>query len=484
MSEQLDLRTVIKAGQALSGEIRVANYLERLMDVVVENAGAERGYLVAEEDGRLVVEARALPESAPGLDEKGPDEGPVADDMLPTGILGFVARTGETVVANDPAESGAFVNDPYVRSARPRSVLCLPLINHGKRVGLLYLENRLVADAFTPDRVELLELLSTQAAISVENGRLYSRLESYSQSLEDKVAERTGELAEKNVELERVLEDLRASQRQLVHTAKMASLGELTAGIAHEIKNPLNFINNFAEVSVELLGELREELQRVQDKLPGEARAEMEELAGMVGENLQRIAGHGKRADGIIAGMLFHSRSGSGDLQAADLNDLVDLALNLAFHGLRAQNAAFNAKLTTDFDVKIGEIEILPQDLSRALLNIFNNGLQSVHSRSQAGEEDYKPELRVETRDLGDAVEIFIRDNGLGLSEEHKDRIFQPFFTTKAAGEGTGLGLSLTYEIVTEGHGGTIAVEGREGEYAAFRIRLPKEREPLDDPGE
>ncbi len=275
-------------------------------------------------------------------------------------------------------------------------------------------------------------------------------------------------------------QDLKAAQARLIQAEKMASLGQLTAGIAHEIKNPLNFVNNFANLSVELLDELKETTAPALAALDEDKRADADELIEMLTGNLDKIAEHGRRADGIVKGMLEHSRGSSGELRGVDLNGLVEEALNLAYHGARAQDQDFNITLERDFDRGLEPIEIVPQDLTRVFLNLFGNGFYAADKRRKEAENpNYKPTLTVTTRDLGEAVEIRVRDNGGGIPPAHRDKLFQPFFTTKPTGEGTGLGLSISWDIVTQQHGGTIEVDSRVGEFTEFTIRLPRSRQAV-----
>jgi signal transduction histidine kinase len=264
--------------------------------------------------------------------------------------------------------------------------------------------------------------------------------------------------------------DLKAAQANLIQAEKMASLGQLTAGIAHEIKNPLNFVNNFAELSGDLLDELH-------DAVAGNQQAEIDELTATLKGNLAKIAEHGRRADGIVRSMLEHSRGSSGERRSVDLNTLVDEALNLAYHGARAQDQSFNITLQRDFDERITPITLVPQDVTRVLLNLFSNGFYAARRRqSMETTPGFEPTLRVATRELGDAVEIKVRDNGIGIPEEVRGKLFQPFFTTKPTGEGTGLGLSISYDIVTQQHGGSIKVESKPGSFTEFIVRLPREQ--------
>jgi PAS domain S-box-containing protein len=274
---------------------------------------------------------------------------------------------------------------------------------------------------------------------------------------------------------EATLRDLRAAQANLVQAEKMASLGQLTAGIAHEIKNPLNFVNNFAGLSVELLDELKETTAPAVAMLGEDKRAEIDETMVMLTGNLEKIAEHGKRADNIVKSMLEHSRGGAGERRSVDLNGLIEEALNLAYHGARAQDQTFNITLEREFGTSIAPIELVPQDITRVCLNLFGNGFYATTKRRGSElEPGFQPVLKVTTRDLGDAVEIAVRDNGTGISAEIRDKLFQPFFTTKPTGEGTGLGLSISYDIVTQQHGGTITVDSRVGEFTEFTVRLPR----------
>ncbi len=279
-------------------------------------------------------------------------------------------------------------------------------------------------------------------------------------------------------ELRAAHDELKAAQASLIQAEKMASLGQLTAGIAHEIKNPLNFVNNFASLSVELLDELKAAARPAIAALGEDKRADVDEVVEMLTSNLQKIAEHGRRADGIVKSMLEHSRGGTGERRRVDLNGLIEEALNLAYHGARAQDQSFNITLERNLDRAITLIELVPQDVTRVFLNLFGNGFYAANKRrKETNDPQFKPSLKVTTRDLGEAVEIRVRDNGTGIPPELRDRLFQPFFTTKPTGEGTGLGLSISWDIVTQQHGGTIAVDSRVGEFTEFTIRLPRSRQ-------
>jgi signal transduction histidine kinase len=275
---------------------------------------------------------------------------------------------------------------------------------------------------------------------------------------------------------ETALRELQAAQASLVHAQKMAALGQLTAGIAHEIKNPLNFVNNFAGLSVELLDELKGATADAIGSLDSGRRAEILETIGMLTGNLEKIAEHGRRADGIVRGMLQHSRGSSGDRQVTDLNALVEESLNLAYHGARAQDQDFKVMLELDLDRNLAPIEVVPQDVSRVLLNLISNGFYAVTERGRAGNSAFRPVLKIATREFDEGVEIRVRDNGVGIPPEYCEKLFQPFFTTKPTGEGTGLGLSISYEIITQQHGGTITVDSEVGNFTEFTVRLPRRR--------
>jgi len=299
------------------------------------------------------------------------------------------------------------------------------------------------------------------------------KLEDYSKTLELKVKERTVELVAKNTELDSALQTLKAAQAQLVQSEKMASLGQLTAGIAHEIKNPLNFVNNFAELSIDLAKELKEEIEKLGGTLNENDRDYLLEIAGDLAGNAEKIHNHGKRADSIIRGMLLHSRGKAGEKQPTDLNALLEEYVNLGYHGMRATDSSFNIKIESSYDPEVGIVQVIPQDLSRVFLNIINNACQATAQRKNEQKDSYFPILTVSTKRIGDLVEVRIRDNGKGIPDEIRDKIFNPFFTTKAAGSGTGLGLSISFDIVVQGHGGELTVQSEPGEYTEFIVRIP-----------
>ncbi|MGE5394148.1 MAG: sensor histidine kinase [Candidatus Saccharibacteria bacterium] len=286
--------------------------------------------------------------------------------------------------------------------------------------------------------------------------------------LEELVAERTAELTKQKEELEHTLNELRTTQAQLIQSEKMASLGELTAGIAHEIQNPLNFVNNFSEVNAELIAELEEERKKENRDFDNE-QAILHDLK----ENEQKIIHHGKRAEAIVKGMLLHSRSSTGKKEPTDINALADEYLRLSYHGLRAKDKSFNATMETHFTPNLEKVNVIPQDMGRVILNLINNAFFAVTEKKKQSGEDYKPTVWVSTKKINGMIEISVKDNGIGIPQKVLDKIFQPFFTTKPSGQGTGLGLSMSYDII-KAHGGELTVKTREGEYTEFIIELPE----------
>lgn len=284
--------------------------------------------------------------------------------------------------------------------------------------------------------------------------------------LETLVQERTVELQKQKDELQETLQELKTTQTQLIQSEKMASLGELTAGIAHEIQNPLNFVNNFSEVTAELIEEMEEELNKGDKE---EAIA----IAADIKQNLEKIMHHGKRADGIVKGMLQHSRASSNVKEPTDINKLADEYLRLAYHGLRAKDKSFNADLVTHFTEGLPQANLVPQDIGRVLLNLFNNAFYAVKEKQKTAGSEFKPAVEVTTLHKGKSLEITVKDNGTGIPDDIKEKILQPFFTTKPTGEGTGLGLSLSYDIVVKAHSGKIDVKSKQGEGSEFKISLP-----------
>ena len=367
----------------------------------------------------------------------------------------MLVRDGETQEYIDTeAESVHPLLRDLARLRGYRSMLFTPLMNSDKPIGIISV-TRKEPGSFTAHHVQLVRTFADQAVIAIENVRLF-----------DQVQDRTKELAAS-------LDELRTAQDRLVQTEKLASLGQLTAGIAHEIKNPLNFVNNFSALSAELIDELNDVLKPA--ALDGKVREEIDELTQMLKGNLEKVVQHGKRADSIVKNMLLHSREGSGEQRSVDINAILDESLNLAYHGARAEKPGFNITLQRDFDAGVATIDAFPQEIARVFLNLITNGFYAAAKRkSQTGNSGFEPVLSATTKNIGHAVEIRIRDNGTGIPADVKDKIFNPFFTTKPAGEGTGLGLSMSHDIIVKQHGGSIDVTTEPDQFTEFTIVLPR----------
>ena len=367
--------------------------------------------------------------------------------------IGAATTQRKPVQVPDIRNQPSPVNEIILREGY-RGILVIPLLRPDDIVGALVVRRKTPGE-FPQSTIDLLQTFADQSVVAIQNARLYENVET-----------RTRELAKS-------LEDLRTTQDRLVQTQKLASLGQLTAGIAHEIKNPLNFVNNFSGVSAELIDELQEALKDV--SLNEKRRSEITELMDTLRGNLDKVVQHGKRADTIVKNMLLHSREGSGEHRVVDINAIVEESLNLAWHGARAEKQGFNITLERSLDPTAGEVDVFPQDITRVLLNLISNGFYAATKRkAETNGGDYEPILAAATKNLGDRVAITIRDNGTGIPAEVKEKIFNPFFTTKPAGEGTGLGLSISHDIIVKQHGGSIEVDTQPGEFTEIRIILPR----------
>jgi signal transduction histidine kinase len=337
-----------------------------------------------------------------------------------------------------------------------QTILIVPMMRHGDAIGAVVAAK--AEGPFSERQIGLIGTFADQAVIAIENAQLFEELQA------------------KTRELETSLTELKAAQARLIQSEKLASLGQLTAGIAHEIKNPLNFVNNFADLSAELVTEIGEALASVGDVLDPTVRADVEDLSATLKANLAKIVQHGRRADSIVKNMLAHSRESSGERRLVDVNALAEEALALCYHGARVERPGFNVTLEREFDPNAGKLSLYPQEMTRVLLNLISNGFHAVHKKRQDGApHGFDPVLRVTTKAYADKIEIKVRDNGTGIPDAIRARIFEPFFTTKPTGEGTGLGLSLSHDIIVQQHGGTLEVVTEPGLHTEFTVTLPRE---------
>ena len=444
-----ELRALGEVTQAVNSTVDLETVLSTIVAKAAQLSNTEAGAIYVFDEVTEEFRLRATY----GLDSRAVAE--IRDRQIRLGETAI----GEAALQRTPIQIPDLQNDPsstldIIIRAGFRALLIIPLLSNEQIVGALVVRRRLPGE-FSKGTVELLQTFGAQSVLAIQNARLF-----------ESVGARTRELAKS-------LDDLRTAQDRLVQTEKLASLGQLTAGIAHEIKNPLNFVNNFSSVSSELVGELRDALKGV--NLDSKLRTEIDEIADMLQGNLEKVVQHGKRADSIVKNMLLHSRQGSGEHRFVDVNAVVEESLNLAYHGARAEKQGFNITLEKSFDPGAGEVDLFPQEITRVLLNLIMNGFYAATKRkAEANGADYEPKLAATTKSLGDSVEIRIRDNGTGIPPEVKEKMFNPFFTTKPAGEGTGLGLSISHDIIVKQHGGSIEVDTKPGQYTEFRIVLPR----------
>jgi signal transduction histidine kinase len=439
-----ELRALGEVSQAVNSTLDLETVLSTIVAKAVQLSGTEAGAIYVFDDRQREFHLRATY----GMDQE-------LIDALSRQHIGLDERNVALVLAgHEPTQVADLQQEPspdtinqITLRAGFRARLVAPLIRGEDVIGLLVVRRR-TPGAFAQSTIDLIKTFAAQSAVAIENARLFHNVEAS-------------------------LQDLRTAQDRLVQTQKLASLGQLTAGIAHEIKNPLNFVNNFSGVSVEMIDELQEALDKM--KSDAKTRAETIELMDTLRDNLKKIVQHGKRADSIVKNMLLHSREGSGEHRPIEINAIVEEAVNLAYHGARAEKQGFNITLERSFDPTAGQVDCLPQEITRVLLNLISNGFYAATKRkTQANDVSYEPTLTAATRNLGDRVEITIRDNGTGIPPEVKEKVFNPFFTTKPAGEGTGLGLSISHDIIVKQHSGSIEVESLPGEFTEIRIVLPR----------
>ena len=445
-----ELQALEEVLRAVNSSLDLQTVLSTIISRAVPLSQADEGTIYEYDEGEEVF----VPKAAFGMSEDR--IGRLRDRRIRMGET-FLGRSA---VARQPVHIVDVQQDsstPEAGALLPgiHAVVAVPLLREETVIGGIVIRRRREG-AFAPATVTLLQTFAAQSVLAIENARLFQD------------AERARAAAEA------ALNDLRRAQDRLVQSEKMASLGQLTAGIAHEIKNPLNFVNNFSALSTELVDELQGVLANAAVDAP--TRAEVEELGAMIKGNLEKVVQHGKRADGIVKNMLLHARESGGERRSADLNAIVEEALNLAFHGARAEKPAFNITLERKFDPTVGALEIYPQEFTRVMLNLCANGFYAATRKAEEAGARFAPTLTVTTEARPDAVVIRVRDNGTGIPDSARARLFEPFFTTKPAGEGTGLGLSLSHDIVVKQHGGSITVESEVGEFTEFTVTLPRSR--------
>jgi signal transduction histidine kinase len=508
-SSILDFTTFIKASQALTGEIVLSRLLEKLLKIVMENAGAQTSYLLLEKEGQLLIEAKGSVEQ----DEFTLCSSiPVATTAayLPLSLINYVIRTKENIVLNHAVQEGKFTKDPYIAKYKPKSILCIPLVNQCQLIGILYLENNLTTDAFTSQRLEVLGLLSSQMAISLKNALLYANLESangklkeakesledYSRNLEQKVKSRTLEIQEKNQHLQQALQQLQQTQTQLIQTEKMSSLGQLVAGVAHEINNPINFINGNLVHTSRYLQDLLQLVEDYEQNYPDpvseiidrQEAIDLEFLKEDLPKTLESMKMGANRIREIVLSLRNFSRLDEAEIKDVDIHEGIDSTLLILQHRLKEKAGRPRIEIYKDY-IQLPEVECYPGQLNQVFINILTNAIDAIEQ--QYGDSNVlcsleqnngkasnsiinSPAIHIRTQRLDlDRVAIHITDNGPGMKEEVRSRVFDPFFTTKPIGSGTGLGLSICYQTIVEKHRGQLKCNSAPGQGAEFIIEIP-----------
>ncbi|MEB3339934.1 AAA family ATPase [Okeania sp.] len=471
-SQSLDLATVIKASQAISSEIVLDKLLSKLMKILIENAGAEKGVLLLSTEGKLINKAEATLNSQEVLVQK--TEINQSED-LPLTVINYVERTRQDVVLSNAFAEDRFTTDPYIAKIKLQSVLCTPIINGGKLIGVLYLENNLTTGAFTPERLEILRLLSSQAAVSLENAILYA-------SVEQKIQDRTQELNEKNIRLEQTLHELKRTQSQLIQSEKMSSLGQLVAGVAHEINNPVGFIYGNLSPANEYISDLLNLIELYQENYPepvDEIQDEIEDIdLEFLIEDLQKlltsIKTGAERIRDIVISLRNFSRLDEADMKQINIHEGIDSTLLILHTRIKEKSDRREIEIVKNYG-NLPQVACYASQMNQVFMNLLNNAIDALEKlRDKEKEVDNKPTIIISTEvtDL-QTVKIKFSDNGSGISPEALSKIFDPFFTTKAVGVGTGLGLSISYSIVVEKHGGDLSCVSELGKGSEFIIEIP-----------
>nr|MDJ0775886.1 AAA family ATPase [Mastigocoleus sp. MO_167.B18] len=492
-SDYIDLVSVIKASQALSGKIEREQLLYTLLKVVMENAGASKCVLIlnTSEEVKLKVEAVCSGYELENDTIEFLSANLESSQEVPVSLINYIKRTQKILVINNVSTEPSIARDQYIINQQPKSILCLPMLNQGNLVGILYLENILMTDVFSSERIEILKVITTQAAISLENSMLYSsltkakeNLEEYSHNLEEKVIERTKELIEKNEYLQKTLKELRTTQAQLIQSEKMSSLGQMVAGIAHEINNPINFIHGNINYSCEYVQDLLDLIAVYQQEYPEPtnaviAKAEQIDLNFLTADFLKILNSMkvgSSRIRNIVLGLRNFSRLDESEKKPVDIHEGIDNTLIILQHKLKANSNTQNIQIVKKYG-EIPEICCYPGQLNQVFMNILSNAIDAFDDKYFEIENDYsllKPEICI-TSELTDSklVKIRIADNGIGINKEVQPHIFNPFFTTKPVGSGTGLGLSISYQIIVDKHKGKLTCNSSPGEGTEFLIEIP-----------
>ena len=474
-SRTIDLNAVFKAAEVLSSQIELNTLIKELLKLVQESAGAESILLILEDEGKWQIKAEQGPEGT-HLDLSKILE--KSQSYLAYSLIMYVLRTKEAVIVGDAEKEGLFTGDPYVSQNHIKSLMAIPLIHQTKLIGVLYLENNLTTSAFTTERAELLKLLSSQIANSVENALLFEKqanlsfdlqksniqLEDYSQNLEKKVYLRTHELKQKNEQLQETLKQIKEMQKKLIQQEKLVSLGSVAKTIASEMRNPLNYIFNFSELSQDLIKDIELSKDSSKDTLE------------TIASNLYKINEHAKKADEIITSLLEESRGSEDNRELTDINKLIRDFADLVYYNYYKKDPLFTLTIETSYDPHLPKIFVSPQNLGRVIYNVIDNACYATDIKKKDPTNlNFTPILAITTVLKQEFIYIIVRDNGIGISNALLPRIFTPFTTNKPSGKGAGMGLSISHDIIVQEHNGTITIDSEENLYTEVTISIPVE---------